>query len=249
MTKETRIKLGLIGYPLSHSFSPGYFADKFCTLGLTDADYQAYPIERIEMVRELLDGDMTGLNVTIPYKEQVIPYLDELSDEAEQIGAVNTITIVGGHTTGYNTDVDGFENSLKPCFGDVLPERALILGTGGASKAVKYVLNRLGISYQMVSRTKGDLTYDEITPEVIAEHHLIVNTTPLGMYPKVDTCPHLPYDYLTPDHILYDLVYNPEKTLFLTRGQEKGSTVKNGHDMLILQAERAWEIWCNTIES
>ncbi|MEM9545116.1 MAG: shikimate dehydrogenase [Bacteroidota bacterium] len=244
MTNFTkRHKLGLIGYPLSHSFSPGYFARKFEELGITDAEYLAYSIEKVEEVFELFDQHVTGLNVTIPYKEEVIPFLDELSEEAYEIQAVNTIRIVNGRKTGYNTDAYGFEVSLQQLLGNTKVEKALVLGTGGAAKAIKYVLQKMKINYTEVSRKKPLLTYTELNPETIESNRLIINTTPLGMYPKIDECPDLPYSALTEKHFLYDLVYNPEKTLFLKKGELQGSRIKNGFEMLVLQAEKAWEIW------
>ena len=269
-------KLGLIGYPLSHSFSPSYFAGKFKKLNIQDSEYLAYSIDKIGKINEIFESEVTGLNVTIPYKEQVIPFLDELSDEAAQIGAVNTIKIVDGRKVGYNTDVYGFQASLLEFLGDVKIEKALILGSGGASKAVKFVLKNLGIDYKIVSRreiSEADaininesnlssisfdsqemghkefyrkeayLTYQKLDEKMIQEYKLIVNTTPLGMYPYVDNCPEIPYEGLTEQHFLYDLVYNPEKTLFLMKGESARCSIKNGNDMLILQAEKSWEIW------
>ena len=236
-------KLGLIGYPLSHSFSPRYFAEKFSNLNIQDSEYLAYSINQIDKINAIFESGVTGLNVTIPYKEQVIPYLDELSEEAREIGAVNTIKIENGKKVGYNTDVYGFQASLLGQIGDAKIEQALILGSGGASKAVKFVLSKLGIDAKIVSRKKEFLTYKALDSEIIQTHKLIVNTTPLGMFPKVDHCPDLPYDGLTKQHFLYDLVYNPPKTLFLKKGELAGASIKNGNDMLILQAEKSWEIW------
>lgn len=236
-------KLGLIGYPLSHSFSPSYFAEKFSNLNIQDSEYLAYSIDQIDKINAIFESGVTGLNVTIPYKEQVIPYLDALSEEAREIGAVNTIKIKNGKKVGYNTDVYGFQASLLGQIGDANIEQALILGSGGASKAVKFVLSKLGIDAKIVSRKKEFLTYKALDSEIIQAHKLIVNTTPLGMYPKVDHCPDLPYDGLTKHHFLYDLVYNPPKTLFLKKGELAGASIKNGNDMLILQAEKSWEIW------
>lgn len=235
--------LGLIGYPLSHSFSPGYFASKFGDLGIVDATYDAMPLIDIGEVAALLSSDITGLNVTIPYKEAVIPYLDEITPEAMSIGAVNTIAKRDGRSIGYNTDVYGFGQSLSAQLGDVNVERALILGTGGAAKAVKFVLDQMGVEHVSVSRTGGDLLYSDLTRKIVSQHKLIVNTTPLGMYPQVENCPDIVYDALGEEHFLYDLVYNPEKTLFLKKGQSQGASIKNGFDMLILQAEKSWEIW------
>jgi shikimate dehydrogenase len=236
-------QFGLIGYPLSHSFSPGYFAAKFEALHIEDAEYKLYPIEEITQVKALLAGSIKGINVTIPYKEQVIPFLDELDPEAEGIGAVNTIKIENGKSTGYNTDVYGFEQSLLSICPDGLPGRALILGTGGAAKAVRYTLEKHGVEYMIVSRSKGDINYKELTERIIEDHLLIVNTTPLGMYPNVSESPTIPYEHIGRNHVLYDLIYNPTKTMFLQKGEINGARIKNGHDMLKLQAERAWEIW------
>ena len=236
-------KFGLIGYPLSHSFSPGYFADKFERLGIANSEYKLYPLDEISKVKSLLKSGMEGINVTIPYKEQVIPYLDQLSEAAAAIGAVNTIKIVEGKSTGYNTDVYGFELSLKKACNGTLPNKALILGSGGASKAVKYVLETNKVEYLVVSRSKGDIKYEDIDHRLMAEYHLVINTTPLGMYPNIDNCPNILYQSCGANHVFYDLVYNPEKTLFLIKGAAQGAVIKNGLDMLELQAEKAWEIW------
>ncbi len=236
-------KLGLIGYPLSHSFSPTYFAEKFKELNIQDSEYLAYSIDEIDKINEIFNLGVTGLNVTIPYKEQVIAFLDELSAEAAEIGAVNTIKVENSRKVGYNTDVYGFQASLLKQLGDVKIGKALILGSGGASKAVRFVLKNMGIDYKIVSRKKNYLNYLNLNNKIIQDHKLIVNTTPLGMYPHVDNCPSIPYEGLTEQHFLYDLVYNPEKTLFLMKGESAGSNIKNGNDMLVLQAEKSWEIW------
>ncbi len=243
-------KFGLIGFPLSHSFSKKYFSDKFEKEAIADCGYELYPLASIDEFPELIASqpDLIGLNVTIPYKEQVIPYLDELDEKAEAIGAVNTITIEDGKLKGYNTDYYGFKNSLLQWVGaNPLPEKALILGTGGASKAVKATLEDLSISYQFVSRTpsEGLLTYDDLssTPQHVNTSTLIVNTTPLGTYPNTGQLPDLPYDQLTPDHYLFDLVYNPLITAFMQKGIDAKCWVKNGLEMLHGQAEKAWEIW------
>ncbi len=235
-------KFGLIGYPLSHSFSPGYFATKFKAEGIEDAQYDLYPLEDIDAFADL-EG-FRGINVTIPYKEKVIPFLDELTKEAEQIGAVNTILFEDGKKIGHNTDVYGFEISLTSMWKEgTQPKSALVLGTGGAAKAVWHVLDKLGIKYIKVSRSKGELKYSEVKAPLIQETKLIINTTPLGMAPKFNTCAAIPYEALTEEHILYDLVYNPEKTLFLIKGESHKTKVKNGYDMLALQAEKSWDIW------
>lgn len=242
-TRIEKYKLGLIGYPLGHTFSPTYFSTKFQELGISDSEYLAYPLEHIELIEGIFNKGVDGLNVTIPYKEQVIPYLDELSDEAFEINAVNTIYIRNGRKVGYNTDAYGFEMSLKNLLGNVKVEKALVLGSGGASKAIKFVLKKLNIDYQIVSRSDQYLTYSALNDNIIDQHKLIINTTPLGMYPNEEECPDIPYSALTEKHFLYDLVYNPEKTLFLKKGELQGSSIKNGFEMLVLQAEKSWEIW------
>ena len=240
---------GLIGYPLGHSFSRGYFTDYFGREGI-EAEYKNFELPSIEQLAEVLQTEHTlqGFNVTIPYKQQVFAYLNELSEAAQAIGAVNVVKVMhrdeGLYLKGYNTDYIGFTDSIRPY---LKPHHthALILGTGGASKAVDYALRKLGLETQYVSRTarEGIIAYDELTPELMAQYTVIVNTTPLGMHPKVDECPPLDYSQLTSQHLLYDVVYNPAKTLFLQRGEEAGATICNGMDMLIGQAKAAWEIW------
>lgn len=237
---------GLIGYPLTHSFSKGYFTQKFEQNGWDDCRYETFPIANIEAFTDLCAAhpNLQGLNVTIPYKEAVIPYLDGLSEEAAKIGAVNTIKFVDGKRMGYNSDVVGFEQSLRPLLKEY-HKKALVLGTGGAAKAVWFVLDKLDIQYRNVSRTTSDnaVSYEEIKPEWMDEYLLIINTTPLGMYPKVEDYPQLPYESIGGRHLLFDLVYNPEKTAFLLKGEANGAAIKNGLDMLHGQAERSWEIW------
>jgi shikimate dehydrogenase len=241
-------RFGLIGFPLSHSFSPAYFAEKFDSEGHSDCSYEAFPIKSIEELTSLLSDnpDMEGLNVTIPYKKVVLPYLKIRKEAVEATGACNCIKIRNGKLTGYNTDVIGFEKSLLPHLTNA-HNKALILGTGGAAAAVEFVLRKSGIKFLFVSRQsrqgKSILTYDQISKDILNEHKLIINTTPLGMYPDVDECPDIFYDYLTKDHYLYDLVYNPQQTLFLKKGASKGAITKNGADMLIIQAEESWKIW------
>jgi len=242
LEKEKR-RFGLIGYPLTHSFSPGYFADKFEKEGIFNTEYKSYSIDDVSKVFELLESGMEGLNVTIPYKEKVIPFLDELDASAKVIGAVNTIKNINGKTIGYNTDVIGFSQSLEKYLPQIEFRSALIFGTGGASKAVEYVLKDLGFDVKFVSRTKGDLSYKDVDQEIVDTHHLFVNTTPLGMYPKIDECPAIPFDYMTTKHFAYDLIYNPEKTLFLAKAESQGALIKNGLEMLELQAEASWAIW------
>lgn len=237
---------GLIGYPLSHSFSKGYFAEKFLKENITDANYDVFPLEKIDDFTALYQNkeNLIGLNVTIPYKQQVIPFLDELDETSANIGAVNTVKFTQGKRIGYNTDAYGFEMSLKPML-QSHHTNALILGTGGASKAVEYVLKKLGISFQYVSRNKSDhtISYEQLDEFIIHNSKLIINSTPIGMYPNVDVAPNIPYNAISEKHLLYDLVYNPEETLFLKKGKEKGAQTKNGLEMLYLQAERSWQIW------
>jgi shikimate dehydrogenase len=236
-------KFGLIGYPLSHSFSPTYFAEKFKREAIVDAQYELYPIDNIGLLSGLLDGTIQGLNVTIPYKQAVFPFLDEIHPDAQEMGAVNTIKIDGHNIKGYNTDVYGFENSLLHFISESQVERALVLGTGGSARAVWFVLNRLGIEYLKVSRSQGDLQYEEIDKLVMTHHQLIINTTPLGMSPNPDACPNIPYELISREHYLFDLIYNPVKTLFLQHGERQGANINNGLEMLKLQADRSWEIW------
>ncbi len=236
-------KFGLIGHPLKHSFSPGYFAAKFKNEGINDAVYDLYDLECVEDFMDLAKKDFVGLNVTIPYKELIIPYLDDLSSEAKEIGAVNTIKFENGKLKGYNTDSYGFEQSLKEFYGLQKPEKALILGSGGASKAVKFTLEKLGIEFQIVSRKKGYFNYSELNASMFKGKLVVINTTPLGTWPDIDNAPDIPYQYINSEHFLYDLVYNPEKTLFLSLGQKQNAAIKNGYDMLKLQAEKSWQIW------
>ncbi len=241
----------LIGYPLSHSFSEKYFTEKFDREQIANHEYFLSPLVQIEDFPKLLaaNSNLAGINVTIPYKEKVIPFLDEISEEAKAIGAVNTIKIEGGKLKGFNTDVYGFEKSLVDFLTQkekkISVDNALILGTGGAAKAVVYILKKLGIEPILVSRKKGkgDLTYDDLDTIIFDECRLIVNTTPLGMLPNLDSCPDLPFHRINEKYHLYDLVYNPEKTVFLRRGESNGAAIKNGLEMLHLQAEKAWEIW------
>lgn len=242
-------KYGLIGYPLGHSFSISYFNEKFANEHI-NARYINFEIAAIDNLREILasNPELKGLNVTIPYKEQVFKYLDSVSPEARAIGAVNVIRIVrkGKKTVleGYNSDVIGFTRSIEPML-ERFHKKALILGTGGASKAVNYGLKSLGLATQFVSRTKkeGVITYDEVTEDVVREYNVIVNCTPLGMYPKIDTCPQLPYEAMDSHTILYDLIYNPDETLFMQRGARYGASTKNGLEMLLLQAFASWNFW------
>lgn len=240
---------GLLGFPLKHSFSKKFFTDKFLNEN-RDATYINFEISDIAELKNIIDThpNLKGLNVTIPYKEQVIPLLDNLSPEAEAIGAVNVIQIKraenGIHLKGFNSDIIGFKKSIAPLLLSK-HQNALILGTGGASKAVVVGLKQLGIKTKFVSRKKKDnmLTYEELTPEIISQYQIIVNCTPCGMFPHTEECPSLPYDVLTSEHLLYDLIYNPEETLFLKKGREQGAVIKNGLEMLHLQALASWEFW------
>jgi shikimate dehydrogenase len=238
---------GLIGYPLGHSFSEKYFSEKFSKEKIKDCSYKAFPIQEIDELRAVIENNpgLKGINVTIPYKQLVLPLLYSSTGIPDGIRACNCIKIMDGKTYGYNTDIIGFEQSLLP---QLRPQHthALILGNGGAAAAVKYVLNKLNISFKVVSRKShdgADLIYDELNEAIIREHLLIINTTPLGTFPNLDQSPFIPYHYLTPAHYLFDLVYNPAKTLFLQKGEEKGAAVKNGYEMLVLQAEESWRIW------
>ncbi|HEX2846953.1 MAG TPA: shikimate dehydrogenase [Chitinophagaceae bacterium] len=237
---------GLIGYPLSHSFSKKYFTEKFEQEGLKDCQYELFPISSIEDLPQLLEmhPELCGLNVTIPYKEQVLSYLHSENELVEAIRACNCIDIRNGKLKGYNTDVIGFERSLLEQW-QPHHKKALILGTGGVSKAVQYIVQKMGLAYRYVSRKPGvyNYSYEQLTPAIMQEYTLIVNTTPLGMYPNVTEAPPIPYEALTPKHYLFDMVYNPDKTLFLKMGEEKGAVIKNGADMLKIQADESWEIW------
>ena len=247
-------KYGLLGYPLTHSFSKRYFTEKFEKENI-DSTYENFEIDTIEKFPGIVisNPEIIGFNVTIPYKEQVIPYLNELNDSAREIGAVNTIkvskTVEGIYLKGFNTDTFGFETSLKPLLKDH-HKKALILGTGGASKALKYVLSKLGIEFISASieeLKENEIPYEDIDKQVMSEHRLIINATPLGTYPNVDTYPNIPYEFISDKHLLFDLVYNPEVSKFLEKGAAKGATIKNGYEMLLLQAIRSYEIW-NTEE-
>jgi shikimate dehydrogenase len=255
---------GLIGYPLSHSFSKQFFTEKFENEKIRDTEYHVFPMEHISELPALLKAhpDLCGLNVTIPHKLSVLKYLDWIEHDAKSAGAVNCIRIssespveaafsgevgVKGHDfrlEGFNTDIYGFEMSLRPLLKDH-HDQALVLGDGGAARAVKCVLESLGINFRVVTRKPipGNLLFSELKPHHIKQHTLIVNTTPLGTSPNVDESPPIPYDAITHDHLLYDLIYNPEKTLFLKKGEDHGAVIKNGYEMLVLQAEKSWEIW------
>lgn len=244
-------KFGLIGYPLSHSFSKKYFSAKFEREGLTDCVYDLYEIDDINVLPEIIGSnpDLVGLNVTIPYKLQVIPFLDQLDPACEQIGAVNTIKISGGQLWGYNTDYFGFKASLESWVGGSRPN-ALVLGTGGASKAVAEALRSMGIDFLWVSRqsekeNKSVITYQQLRDqkEYLEQYPLIINTTPVGTYPHIDLTPEIPFERVDSRHLFYDLVYNPEQTASMKAMAARGAKVKNGLEMLHLQAESSWEIW------
>lgn len=237
---------GLIGFPLSHSFSKKYFTEKFEKEEIKDSAYELFEIDMIEKLRDVLEDNeenLLGLNVTIPYKQEVMPFLDEIDEAAAEIGAVNVIKLQDGKLKGYNSDYYGFKASLENFLEGTLP-KALILGTGGASKAVERALKDLGIEAQYVSRknSEGILDYQQVADK-IGEYKLIINTTPLGMYPNTDACPDLPYHKMDESYFLFDLVYNPEETLFMKKGRENGAKAIHGMEMLIGQAEKAYEIW------
>jgi shikimate dehydrogenase len=235
-------RYGLIGKKLSHTFSPAYFRNKFERENIKDASYEIFELEYIHDVLDLFKIGIEGLNVTIPYKASIIPFLDSIDSAAMEIGAVNCIKKTDKGYKGYNTDVYGFKVSLEK-FTDVTKIRsALILGNGGAAQSVRYVLNQIGISFKIVTRN-GNLSYSDITPNIIKDNLLIINTTPLGMYPNVEDYPLIDYSSITNQHLLYDVIYNPEKTMFLKKGEQQGASIKNGYEMLILQAENSWQIW------
>jgi len=239
----TTNKYGLIGYPLSHSFSEDYFTKKFKKEKIPNSVYRLYPLESISDLWETLPHDIKGFNVTLPYKEKVIPYLDVLSKEARKIGAVNTVLHKEGKWFGYNTDAYGFETSLSSMIGKKNIASAMVLGNGGAAKAVKYVLKKKGIRVNTISRKRGYRGYKNLTNAFCIDNRLIINTTPLGMAPYKELAPSIPYGAITDKHLLFDLIYNPKKSLFLKRGEKNGASIKNGLEMLHLQAERSWEIW------
>lgn len=243
---------GLIGYRLGYSFSKGFFTEKFEKEGLNDHEYVNFELDNIREFPSIFEQNkhISGLNCTIPYKQEIMPYLDEIDEEAAQVGAINTVKIIreGNETKlkGFNTDIYGFENSLMPMLNEK-HTKALILGTGGASKAIKHILDKHSIDYLSASIEEelfeNELRYEQIDASLIKERLIIINATPLGTYPKVDVCPPIPYEHITAEHVLFDLVYNPEETLFLKKGKEKGAATKNGLEMLHFQAIKAWEIW------
>jgi len=239
---------GLIGFPLSHSFSKRFFAEKFLREGIADTVYENFPLTDISLFPDLLKANkaLCGLNVTIPYKQDVIPFLDDYNEVVKGTGACNCIRIEAGETFGFNTDVAGFQQSLTP---KLAPHhtRALILGRGGAARAVAYALTSMGIGFRYVVRKRladdDALLYQELTSAIIKAHPLIINTTPIGMYPDIDAFPAIPYEFISSRHYLYDLIYNPEKTAFLEKGEKQGAAIQNGMPMLIIQAEESWKIW------
>ena len=238
-------KYGLIGKNIDYSFSKKFFSEKFEKENL-NCIYSNFDIENISHVKSILQDDtINGFNVTIPYKEEILKFLDEIDEAAKTIGAVNTIKKINNKYIGFNTDFIGFEKSLIGLIENKKPENALILGSGGASKAVKYVLNKLNINYSTVSRksSKSEFIYENLNNEIINSFKLIINCSPVGTYPNINDSPNIPYEYLTEDHILYDLIYNPAETLFLKKGRRSGCKIKNGLEMLEVQANEAWRIW------
>ena len=238
---------GLIGKNISYSFSEGYFTNKFKELGITDCEYSTFDLSDISELKELLESkpNLNGFNITIPYKEDVLVFLDEIDESAKAIKAVNTVKIENGKLIGFNTDTFGFRTSIKPFF-EPQHRKALILGTGGAAKAIAFVLEQLGVDYFYVSRdpkAEKEISYSDLTKEAITNFPFIINCSPVGTFPDVDKCPDIPYDGITPTHLLYDLIYNPEETLFLKKGKDRGASTVNGLSMLHHQAEEAWRIW------
>ena len=246
MENTEKSRFGLVGKNISYSFSKGYFTQKFKELGLGHHSYENFDLSAIEVFQELiqLNKNLKGLNVTIPYKEAVIPYLDELNPKAEKIGAVNTIKFTKKGLKGFNTDIYGFKKSIKP-FLKKRHKKALILGTGGASKAVAFVFSELGIKYKYVSRNpkKKQLGYTDLNDEVLKKYTVLINCTPQGTFPNIEDKPAIPYQFITKKHLLFDLIYNPEKTAFLLEGEKQGASICNGLRMLELQAEKSWAIW------
>ena len=236
---------GLLGFPLEHSLSATYFTDKFERDEIEEVEYKNFEFEDVSEFMEWCKAhpEIQGFNVTIPHKESIIDHLDEVSEEAERVGAVNCVKVTDDGLIGYNTDVYGFERSVSQYINE--STKALILGTGGSAKAVSYVLDQMDIDYLFVSRNPDgtDLGYEDLDDAILEDYHLIINCTPVGMYPYLNDCPPIPYEYLNSKNVLFDLIYNPEKSLFLMKGEEKGATVQNGLTMLYLQAEMAWKIW------
>lgn len=242
---------GLVGRNLSHSYSQDYFTKKFKQDEIADVRYEVFEMDTLAGLRDLIDREnVQGLNVTIPFKEKILNYLDDLDDTVKKIGAANTIRIGDGKLIGYNTDVSGFRQSMEPFLRKRERFSALVIGTGGAAKAVSYVLRELDIQHYFVSREPSfmnELSYEQISAGMLNTHHLIINASPQGMYPYNDTYPDIPYQHITKEHILYDLVYNPEETAFMKKGREQGAWAVNGLKMLHLQAEESWRIWNNEV--
>jgi shikimate dehydrogenase len=240
-------QFGIIGFPLGHSFSQKYFTDKFSQLGLSEYSYTNFPIPNIEEVKNVIKNNpsLMGFNVTIPYKQAIINYLHNTSNLPFGLHACNCVKLTDDKLIGYNTDVIGFEKSLLPHL-TIHHKHALVLGNGGAAEAVKFVLNKLKINFKTVGRKRvGDIDfcYQDIDEKIINTHLLIINTTPLGTFPNIAECPEIPYQFISKKHLLYDLVYNPSETLFLQKGKANGAAIKNGSDMLVIQAEESWRIW------
>jgi len=252
MAESAKNKLyGLLGKNISYSFSRGYFSEKFENLGYDNHKYVNFDLQKINELAEVLKEKkeiLAGINVTIPYKQEVMAFLNSIDEDAKNIGAVNTLKFLkDGSIKGFNTDYYGFKNSIQPLM-KKQHTKALILGSGGASKAIAYAFEKMGVDYKFVSRAKKNetvLTYQELTKEIMENYTIVVNSTPLGTFPNIESRPDIPYEHLSDKHLLYDLTYNPEVTTFLKLGQEKGATIKNGYQMLELQAEKSWEIWNN----
>jgi shikimate dehydrogenase len=244
-------KFGLIGSTVSHSFSKSYFDEKFFREGLRDYHYDLYPLQTVEELKKLLNEnpELCGLNVTVPYKEKVMKFLSDIDNDAKKIGAVNVIKIQNGKLVGYNTDSDAFYETLEKWFPKIENAKALVLGSGGSSKAVRQALRKLSIPFQIVSRekTSGDLTYEELEQNgsLLTATPLIINTTPLGMSPDANAFPPINFELINSSHYVYDLIYNPARTVFLQKAEMRGANIKNGLEMLHIQAEKAWAIWNN----
>lgn len=254
MNTNEKKEFGLIGYPLTHSFSKQYYDHKIVKESIQNVQYSLFSIADTEEFSSLFDlnTQLFGVNVTIPHKISILSFLDRITTEAQEIGAVNCIKILRNDPEkpfliGFNTDIHGFKESLRPLL-KKHHKKALVLGNGGAAKAVHMALKALGIDFKIVSRNPGVdiLTYGDLTQALLNEYKLIINTTPLGTFPEISTCPDIPYNYLSSEHLAYDLVYNPEETLFLQKCKEQGCAIKNGYEMLILQAEKNWEIWMDS---